>query len=566
MSSVPDHGKSKMRLGRPPGAGRGHGKPSLRGRQSDPAAVAEIQNIIGASAAERTLLIEYLHQIQDAEGCLRHRHLAALAHCLRQSLAEIYEVATFYHRFDVVADDAEPAARTIQICDGLPCQMAGADALADTLADTLASNPASNCRIVRSACMGRCDGAPVASIDADYLTHADATAIQTRLTSPVAPDVMAPRVDFAAYQAGGGYQLLRQCLAGERQSAQVISQLELSGLRGLGGAGFPTGRKWRLVAAEPGPRLIAVNGDESEPGTFKDRHYLETDPHRFIEGMLLAAWAMDAEAIYLYLRDEYPDLRVMLQRELALVTAAGLCHGQIHLRRGAGSYICGEESAMLESIEGKRGLPRQRPPFPSQAGLFGRPTLINNIETLYWTRDAINDGAAWQNLRSYSVSGRVREPGVKRAPAGISARALINSYCGGMAAGHELMAFLPGGASGGILPASLADAPMDFGTLEQHGALIGSAALIVLSQHDDISVVVTNLMRFFAHESCGQCTPCRVGTEKAVVMLAAGKEQADGVAFSDLAQVMADASICGLGHAAANPLRCALRYFPGSIA
>ena len=562
MSSVSDDGKSNRRLGRPPGAGQGRGRTGLRGRPSDPAAVAEVRQIIGAAAAERTLLVEYLHQIQDAEGCLRHRHLTALAHCLRLSLAEVYEVATFYHRFDVVTDGVKPAARTIRICDGLPCQMAGADALADALA----SKEGKTCRIIRAACMGRCDGAPVASVDANYLIHADAAAVQDRLSGPVGPDAVTPVVEFDEYQAGGGYLLLRQCLAGERRRAQVIAQLEESGLRGLGGAGFPTGRKWGLVAAEPGPRLMAVNGDESEPGTFKDRHYLETDPHRFIEGMLLAAWTVDAEAIYIYLRDEYPHLRLLLQRELAIVTAAGLCEGQIHLRRGAGAYICGEESAMLESIEGKRGLPRQRPPFPSQVGLFGQPTLINNVETLYWAPDAINQGAAWQNMRSFSVSGRVREPGVKRVPAGISARTLINDHCGGMAAGHELVAFLPGGASGGILPASLADAAMDFGTLEQHGALIGSAGLIVLSQHDDIAAVVTNLMRFFAHESCGQCTPCRVGTEKAVTMLAGGKAPAVDVAFADLAQVMADASICGLGHAAANPLRCALRYFPGAIA
>ncbi len=562
MSSLSDNGKLNKGPGRPPGAGRGRGRTAQRGRQSEPAALAEVRQIIGTSTAEPTLLIEYLHLIQDAKGCLRHRHLAALADHLRLSLAEVYEVATFYHRFDVVEDDAQVAAQTIHICDGLPCQMAGGD----TVADALAAKEGANFRIIRSACMGRCDGAPVASVDANYLTRTNAAAIQERLSNPVGAEVMVPVVDFAAYQAGGGYRFLRQCLAGKMQSAQVFTQLEESGLRGLGGAGFPTGRKWRLVAAEPGPRLMAVNGDESEPGTFKDRHYLESDPHRFIEGMLLAAWAVDADAIYIYLRDEYPHLRTLLERELAHVTAAGLCQRQIHLRRGAGAYVCGEESAMLESIEGKRGLPRQRPPFPSQVGLFGRPTLINNIETLYWTRDAINEGAAWQDMRSFSVSGRVREPGVKRVPAGISARELINVHCGGMMPGHELAAFLPGGASGGILPARLADIPMDFGSLEEHGALIGSAALIVLSQHDDIAVAVTNLMRFFAHESCGQCTPCRVGTEKAVAMLAAPKDRADRDTFTDLAQVMADASICGLGHAAANPLRCALRYFPGTIA
>ena len=562
MVSMSDNGKPYTGLGRPPGAGLGHGRSKLRGRQPDPDAVTEVRSLIGATAVERSLLLEYLHNIQDAKGCLPHRYLAALAHCMRLSLAEVYETATFYHSFDVVADDAPPHPAAIHICDGLPCQMAGADALADAMA----AKHGADFRIVRSACMGRCEGAPVASIGVSYVMGADVPAVESRLSAPNHAEVIEPAFDFAAYQAAGGYALLRQCQAGERTAAQVIQALEDSGLRGLGGAGFPTGRKWRLVAAEPGPRLLAVNGDESEPGTFKDRHYLETDPHRFIEGMLLAAWAMDAAALYIYLRNEYPQLRALLRRELAIVAEAGLCPWPVHLRRGAGAYICGEESAMLESIEGKRGLPRQRPPFPSQKGLFGQPTLINNVETLYWTRDAIEQGTAWENMRSFSVSGRVREPGVKRAPAGISARALIEDYCGGMAPGHELTAFLPGGASGGILPASLADEAMDFGSLEQHGALIGSAALIVLSQQDDIAAVVANLMRFFAHESCGQCTPCRVGTEKAVAMLAAGEKQADPIAFSDLAQVMADASICGLGHAAANPLRCALRYFPEAMA
>ena len=539
-------------------ANRGRGNITLRGRQSNAVDAAEVRQIIGPAALEATLLLEYLHQIQDAAGCLRHRHLAALADCMRLSQAEVYEVATFYHRFEVIADEAAAIAPSVHICDGLPCQMAGADKIAAELEGKV--------RIIRSACMGRCDCAPVAAVAAEYLPHADAEVIQATLSAPSVATIMTPAIDFERYQAHGGYDLLRQCLRGERQRQQIIDALGESGLRGLGGAGFPTGRKWGLVAAEPGPRYLVVNGDESEPGTFKDRHYLERDPHRFIEGMLLAAWAVDAAEIYLYLRDEYPHLRALLQQEFAKAGAAGLATAPIRMRRGAGAYICGEESAMLESIEGKRGLPRQRPPFPSHAGLFGRPTLINNIETLYWARDAINAGAAWQDMRSFSVSGRVREPGVKRVPAGISARALIEEHCGGMADGHELAAFLPGGASGGILPANLADESMDFGTLEPHGGLVGSAALIVLSQHDDIAAVVANLMRFFAHESCGQCTPCRVGTEKAVAMLDAGKAATDGATFSDLAQVMADASICGLGQAAANPPRCALRYFPGAIA
>jgi len=536
----------------------GRGRLTFPGRNSSSRDLADVRRIIGATATEPTLLVEYLHLIQDAESRVRHGHLAALAECLNLSLGEVYEVATFYHRFEVVGDDAPAAVPTVHICDGLPCQMAGADALA--------AEAEGKCRVIRSACMGRCDCAPVAAMGSRYLGQADNPTIEALLAAPEDAQKVEPGIDFENYQSDGGYTLLRQCLAGDRRQPEIIAILEQSGLRGLGGAGFPTGRKWALVAAEPGPRFLAVNGDESEPGTFKDRHYLESDPHRFIEGMLLAAWAVDAAETYIYLRDEYAHLRHLLQRQLAKVTAAGLCHGTVHLRRGAGAYICGEESAMLESIEGKRGLPRQRPPFPSQAGLFGRPTLINNVETLYWVRDAVGQGTAWVNMRSFSVSGRVREPGVKRVPAGISARALIEEYCGGMAEGHELAAFLPGGASGGILPASLADQPMDFGTLEPHGGLIGSAALIVLSQQDDIAGVVGNLMRFFAHESCGQCTPCRVGTEKAVAMLDAGKGGYGEAAFADLAQVMADASICGLGHAAANPLRCALRHFSGAIA
>ncbi|MBT5080619.1 MAG: NADH-quinone oxidoreductase subunit F [Rhodospirillaceae bacterium] len=561
--------QASNRLGRPPGAGRGKGRTTLRGRQSDAASLAEISDVLGVSASDPGLLVEYLHLLQDGFGALRTGHLTALADNLRLSLAEVYEVATFYHRFEVVADDMVLTARTIHICDGLPCQMAGADDLAQAFADTIPDDV----RVVRSACMGRCDCAPVASCGTRYIGNADGAAMQALATgAEMGAETGAetdapwqPSVDFEQYQANGGYDLLRQCYDGTHQPGDIMARVEASGLRGLGGAGFPTGRKWNLVAAEPGPRILAVNGDESEPGTFKDRHYLESDPHRFLEGMLLAAWAVDASEIYIYLRDEYPHLRHLLRTELDRIVKAGLSKCEIHLRRGAGAYICGEESAMLESLEGKRGLPRQRPPFPSQSGLFGRPTLINNVETLYWIREAFDKGDEFADMRSFSVSGRVRQPGVKFVPRAISARTLIEEYCGGMADGHELTAFLPGGASGGILPASLADEPMDFGTLEQHGGLIGSAALIVLSQADQIAGVVDNLMRFFAHESCGQCTPCRVGTEKAVAMLASGKSADTDAAYEDLAQVMADASICGLGQAAANPIRCALRHFPGAI-
>ncbi len=561
MPANGDDRKSASPFGRPPGGSTGKGRFTARGRRSDPVALHEVRGLLGPAAPDSRLLLEYLHIIQDTVGALRHRHLAALAHYLRLSPAEVYEVATFYHSFEVLDDEATIAEQTVRICNGLPCQMAGADALAASVAAKLGPNG----RVIRAACMGRCEGAPVASVDEQYLTHADGDAVQASLGAERTAAQVTPAVDFAAYQNSGGYDLLRACLSGERQRDEVIELVLQSGLRGMGGAGFPTGRKWGLVAAEPGPRLLAVNGDESEPGTFKDRHYLETDPHRFLEGMLVAAWAVEAEAAYIYLRDEYPHLRHLLHQELESLADAGLRHLPVHMRRGAGAYICGEESAMLESIEGKRGLPRQRPPFPSQVGLFGRPTLINNVETLYWTRDAVEHGKEWQNLRSFSVSGRVRDPGVKRVPAGISARALIEEHCGGMQDGHELAAFLPGGASGGILPASLADEPMDFGTLEAHGGLIGSAALIVLSQHDDIGDAVRNLMSFFAHESCGQCTPCRAGTEKAVALLGEQGGKAEAALLEDLADVLADASICGLGHAAANPLRCALRHFPGTV-
>jgi formate dehydrogenase beta subunit len=380
--------------------------------------------------------------------------------------------------------------------------------------------------------------------------------------------------DFDAYRAGGGYALLAQCLAGQRQVEDIIKALEDSNLRGLGGAGFPTGRNWRFVRAEPAPRLMAINADEGEPGTFKDRHYLETDPHRFVEGMLIGAWAVEAKAVYIYLRDEYPQCRDILLREIPKLEAAGLArHTEIHLRRGAGAYICGEESAMLESIEGKRGLPRHKPPFPSQVGLFGRPTLINNIETLFWVRDIVEKGSeafaghgrnGRKGLRTFSVSGRVKEPGVKLAPAGITVRELIDEYCGGMADGHAFKGYLPGGASGGILPASMADIPLDFGTLEPHGCFIGSAAVVVLSDKDDMRSVALNLLKFFEDESCGQCTPCRIGTEKAVHLMA--QPRWDETLLNELTKVMTDASICGLGQAAMNPVKQVLKHFRDDLA
>jgi NADH:ubiquinone oxidoreductase subunit F (NADH-binding) len=454
---------------------------------------------------------------------------------------------------------------TVRVCDSLSCELAGS---AQLLAD-LEARLGDRVRVVRAPCMGGCDKAPVVAIG--HALHENATVASVG-AGVVAGDTHPPVPDYVgldAYRAGGGYRLLADCLAGERKPQEVIEILEHSGLRGLGGAGFPAGRKWRLVRQEPAPRLVAVNADEGEPGTFKDRYFLETDPHRFLEGMLTAAWVVEAAEIYIYLRDEYPQCRMILEREMAAIEAAGLArHVRIHLRRGAGAYICGEESAMLESIECKRGLPRQRPPFPAQVGLFGRPTLCNNVETLYWVRDIVEQGPEWftregrngrKGRRTFSVSGRVKNPGVKLAPAGITARQLIDEFCGGMADAHVFKGYLPGGASGGILPASMADIPLDFGTLEPEGCLIGSAAVVVLSDKDDMRAVALNLLRFFEDESCGQCTPCRAGTEKAVKLMT--MPHWDEPLLDELTRVMNDASICGLGQAAMNPVKQVLKHF-----
>ncbi len=549
-----------------PGSGRRRGPDHPKGRQVDPAALVEVQELLGGRERRRDLLIEYLHLLQDHFGCLHARHLAALAEEMRLALVEVYEVASFYAHFDIVMDgEAPPPPLTVRVCDSLSCELAGAAGLLENLRGSLGDGV----RVVRAPCMGGCHRAPVVAIGHALHEHATvdnvAAAVSVGEQHPVIPEF----VGFDAYRADGGYRLLGACLAGEHKPEEIIGILEHSGLRGLGGAGFPTGRKWRLVLQEPSPRLLAVNADEGEPGTFKDRYFLETDPHRFLEGMLIAAWVVEAAEIYIYLRDEYPQCQAVLESEIAAVDAAGLArHTRIHLRRGAGAYICGEESAMLESIEGKRGLPRQRPPFPAQVGLFGRPTLCNNVETLYWVRDIVEKGPEWftgqgrnggKGLRTFSVSGRVRDPGVKLAPAGITARQLIDEFCGGMAEGHAFRGYLPGGASGGILPAALADIPLDFGTLEPEGCLIGSAAVVVLSDKDDMRAVALNLLRFFEDESCGQCTPCRAGTEKAVKLMTA--PHWDEPLLHELTQVMSDASICGLGQAAMNPVKMVLKHF-----
>jgi len=549
-----------------PGSGRRRGPDFPKGRQVDPIALTEVQALLGERERRRDLLIEHLHLLQDHFACLYARHLAALAEEMQLALVEVYEVASFYAHFDIVMEDeAPPPPLTVRVCDSLSCELAGAMQLLERLRGRLGEGV----RVVRAPCMGGCDRAPVVAIGHTLHEHATienvAAAVDVGGTHSAIPQF----VGFDAYRAAGGYRLLEACLAGEREPEELIQILEHSGLRGLGGAGFPTGRKWRFVRQEAGPRLFAVNADEGEPGTFKDRYFLETDPHRFLEGVLIAAWVIEAAETYIYLRDEYPQCLATLESEIVAVEAAGLApHTRIHLRRGAGAYICGEETAMLESIEGKRGLPRHKPPFPSQVGLFGRPTLINNVETLFWVRDIIEKGPEWftgqgrngrKGLRTFSVSGRVREPGVKIAPAGITARQLIDEYCGGMAEGHGFKGYLPGGASGGILPAAMADIPLDFGTLEAEGCLIGSAAVVVLSDKDNMKAVALNLLRFFEDESCGQCTPCRAGTEKAVKLMTA--PHWDEPLLNELTQVMSDASICGLGQAAMNPARQVLKHF-----
>ncbi|HXA71224.1 MAG TPA: NAD(P)H-dependent oxidoreductase subunit E [Stellaceae bacterium] len=553
-----------------PGSGR-RGRDMPKGRQVDPEALAEVQALLDGRSRQRDLLIEHLHLLQDNYHCLHARHLAALAQEMKLALVEVYEVASFYAHFDIVMDDEPaPPPLTVRVCDSLSCELAGAQRLLEELPAKLGPKV----RVVRAPCMGGCHNAPAVAIGHALHEHATLESVaKAAAKGETHPHLPAYR-GLDAYRARGGYQLLEACLAGHKSVEDVMKALEDSALRGLGGAGFPTGRKWRFVRQEAKPRLMAVNADEGEVGTFKDRHYLETDPHRFLEGMLIGAWAVEAPAVYIYLRDEYPQCRQMLQNEIAAVQKAGLArHTEIHLRRGAGAYICGEESAMLESIEGKRGLPRHKPPYPSQVGLFGRPTLINNVETLFWVRDIVEKGAPWfasqgrrdrKGPRSFSVSGRVKNPGVKLAPAGITVKELIDEYCGGMADGHQFKAYLPGGCSGGILPASMGDLPLDFGTLEPHGCFIGSAAVIVLSDRDDMKAVTLNLLKFFEDESCGQCTPCRVGTEKVVKLLSEPKW--DGPLLEELAKVMTDASICGLGQAAMNPVKMVLKHFAEDLA
>ena len=550
-------------------SGKGRGRATPKGRQYEDAALAEVRALLGDRPRRRDLLIEHLHLIQDAHGHLSARHLRALAEEMRLSMAEVWEVATFYDHFDPCReDDPVPPALTIRVCDSLSCELAGSEALMAALEEGV--DPAA-VRVLRAPCMGRCDVAPVAEVGHGHVDRATPDLVMRAVargdTHPVIPDYEG----LDAYRAGGGYARLLELRVGGDWAA-VQEAVAASGLRGLGGAGFPSGRKWGFVRANPGPRLMAVNGDEGEPGTFKDRFYLERTPHLFLEGMLIAAWAVEAERVYLYMRDEYPAVLEILRREIAALEGAGLTPpGYVELRRGAGAYICGEESAMIESIEGKRGLPRHRPPYVAQVGLWGRPTLVHNVETLHWIARIVREGPevlssveknGRTGLRSYSVSGRVAKPGVHVLPAG-STIADVIAAAGGMAEGHVFKAYQPGGPSSGLLPASLADVPLDFDTLQPHGTFIGSAAVVVLSDQDSARDAALNMLRFFESESCGQCTPCRVGCEKAVKLMQA--ETWDGPLLEEVCQAMADASICGLGQAAPNPIRLTMTHFPEEL-
>ena len=542
-----------------------------KGRRAGAQALDEVRQLLGTAPRRRDLLIEHLHRIQDRFGQLSAAHLAALAEEMRIAQTEVYEVASFYHHFDIVKEgESSPQPLTVRVCDGIACEMAGAQDLLQRLPALLGREV----RVLAAPCIGRCEQAPAAVVGQNPVPEATPDKILATVQAGAVQHVPEGYIDLAVYQAGGGYDLLRQCVSGERDVESVLGTMEASGLRGLGGAGFPAGRKWRIVRSEPAPRLMAVNIDEGEPGTFKDRVYLERDPHRFLEGMLIAAWAVGIDAIYIYLRDEYHGCRALLEQELERLLADPPIPNMPHieLRRGAGAYICGEESAMIESIEGKRGMPRLRPPYVAQVGLFGRPTLEHNFETLYWVRELLEKGAesfsshgrhGRKGLRSFSVSGRVKQPGVKLAPAGITIQELIDEYCGGMLEGHKFYGYLPGGASGGILPASMNDIPLDFDTLQPYGCFIGSAAIVVLSDRDTATDAARNLVRFFRDESCGQCTPCRAGTAKALALME--QPRWDLPLLAELSLVMRDASICGLGQAAPNPIDCVVKYFPHEL-
>ena len=545
--------------------------PYPKGRNVENEAVKDIKTLISTLPLRRDLLIEYLHLIQDKYRCIKKQNLAALAEIMKIPFAEAYEVASFYAHFDVIDDDDPvPPEITIRVCDSLTCELKGSQNLIKDLKSKYNENEV---RILRAPCMGLCDVAPACEIGHNHVKNCTLENINSAVKNKKIHSKIVDGVSYDAYVKNGGYKLLEKCYEGKISVNHIIDELEKSGLKGMGGAGFPAGQKWRFVRIENGPRLMTINGDEGEPGTFKDKLYLEKDIHRFFEGMLIAAWAVEAKDIYIYMRDEYPGIISKMHREIKKLRTNDLLKStNIHIRRGAGAYICGEESAMIESIEGKRGLPRHKPPFVSQVGLFGRPTLNHNVETVFWVRDILDKGYEWyasqgknghKGPHSYSVSGRVKYPGVKLAPAGITIKELIEDYCGGMEDGHKFYGYLPGGASGGLLPSSMDNIPLDFGSLEKYGCFIGSGAIVVFSDKDDITKIVLNLLRFFEDESCGQCTPCRVGTEKAVKLLE--KKNWDKNLLNELVNMMGDASICGLGQAAGNPIKCAIKYFGDNL-
>ena len=550
---------------------------ALKGRAVESGALAEIQSLLdeaqrktGVDPRRRDLLIENLHLIQDRHGHIPAAHVVALAREMKLAMTEVYEVATFYHHFDVVKEgEKAPPALTVRVCDSLSCELSGSNELIKGLKQSLGDRV----RVIPAPCVGRCEQAPVAVVGQNPVAQATVDKVKALVAGNKDQCAVGKYVSYAEYRKQGGYDIAIECLSGKRDVESLIKTMEHSGLRGLGGAGFPSGRKWRIVRGEKGPRVMAVNIDEGEPGTFKDRHYLERDPHRFLEGVIIAAWTVQISEVYIYLRDEYAGVRAILEKEIKALQANPPCPlPPIFLRRGAGAYICGEESAMIESIEGKRGMPRLRPPYVAQVGLFGYPTLEHNMETLYWVRDILEKGADWfaghgrngrKGLRSFSVSGRVKKPGVHLAPAGITVKELIAEYCGGMLPGHQFYGYLPGGASGGILPATMADIPLDFDTLNQYGCFIGSAAVIILSDQDKARGAARNVMKFFTDESCGQCTPCRVGTAKALQLMDAPKWNRG--LLEELSGAMADASICGLGQAAPNSIRTVIKYFPKEV-
>ena len=546
--------------------GNSRKKPAhTKGRQINPEALDNILRLLGDRPLLKDMLIEYLHLVQDEYGCISASHLNALASVLKLSQSEVYEVASFYAHFDIIKEGVSPPpALTVRVCEGITCEMKGGQQLASALKDALGGAV----RVQQVPCIGACDTAPAVTVAHNRIGNANPQSVSKAVTGNELQAAIPAFTDFEAYRDAGGYGSYKACLSNQKSRDEVLDELDASGLRGLGGAGFPLARKWRFLLDNPKPRIVAVNADEGEPGTFKDRHCLEREPHKVIEGALIAAWVIEAASVYIYLRDEYPHIREILRGEIAKLEQAGLCEGiDIHLRRGAGAYVCGEETALLESLEGKRGLPRNRPPFPANEGLFGRPTLINNVESLYFVTDIITNGANWYQQAGrphfYSVSGHVAQPGVKLAAAGISVSDLIEKHAGGMTDGHSFAGYLPGGASGGILPASKGDLALDFGSLEEYGCFVGSSAVVILSDQDDIRTVVRNLTRFFEEESCGQCTPCRAGCEKLSHMLAA--DQWDDGLIRELSDAMRDASICGLGQAASNPVISALNFFKGDL-